>query len=174
MALSDLQLANLGLVGAVTAAVTSTMVNAQDTANALFESEFPFNKAADDGAAATATAETVLVTVPRRAKLVSVIYVPSTATNLVASDTNYASIIMQSRDGAGGVAKVLGTTTTKTAGSGGTGNWTQWLSVNGVVTPFDPTNFVIPAGGSLTFQITKAGTGVVVPAGSLTARILYL
>lgn len=174
MALSDLQLVNLGLVGAVTAAVASSMVNAQDAANALFENDFEFLKTADDGSAAAATAEFVLARIARRAKLVDVIFTPATATGLTSNDTSYASLILQSRDGAGGAAKVLSTTTTKTSASGGTGNWTQWVNVPGVVTAFDPTLFVIPAGGFLTFQITKASSGVVVPGGTLTARLQYL
>lgn len=172
---TDLQNANLGLAGAVFDAVTSTQAAAADVANAMFETEVSFYKAADDGAAATNTAETNLQWVPRRAMLVSATYIPATATALVAVAANYASIQFQSRNGAGGAPLALGTTNTTPTANGGTANWLgQWQSQNLTCTAFDPTNAVIPANGMLTFQILKVGAGVVVPGGTLTARIRYL
>ena len=172
---SDLQNANLGLGGAVFDAVCSTQAAAADVANAMFETEVSFYKAADDGAAATNTAETVLQWVPRRAQLVSAVYTPATATGLTAVAANYASIQFQSRNGAGANALSLGTTNTTPTANGGTGTWAgQWQSQALTCTAFDPTNTVIPANGMLTFQILKVGAGVVVPGGTLTARLRYI
>ena len=176
MALTDLQQATISLQGYFEA-ICSGQLGALDAAQSFFENDLEYVKLANDGAAATATAEFVLGTIQRRAQLVSISFVPNDATGLVASDANYASLIVQSRDGIGGAAKVLATATTKTAASGGTGNWAQWNNVAvpaAAVQPFDATNFVIPAGGLLTFQITKTGSGVVVPVGTFTARIRYL
>lgn len=176
MSLTDLQAAMISLQGYFEA-VCSGQPGALDVAQSMLENDLEYVKIANDGAAATATAEFVMGTVARRAQLVSVAFVPNDATGLTASDTNYASLIVQSRDGLGGAAKVLATVKTQTSPTGGTGNWTQWNSIAvpaAAVQPFDPTNFVIPAGGLLTFQITKTGTGVVVPVGTFTARIRYL
>ena len=172
---TDLQNANLGLGGAVFDAVCSTQAAAADSANALFEQESYYLKTADDGAAATNTAEFVIQSVPRRAMLVDAKYVPATATALVAVAANYAQFILQSRNGAGGSALGLGTTNTQPVANGGTGNFAgQWQSQALTVTAFDPNNAVIPAGGVLTFQIIKQGSGVVVPGGTMTARIRYI
>ena len=174
MTVSDLQAANTSLSGSFFEAVCA---NPADVANSLFENDLEWIKLADDGAAGTATAEFVLGTVQRRAMLVSVEFVPNGATGLVANDTNYASLIIQGRDGLGGAAKVLSTLTTKTAASGGSGNWAQWANVvvpAAAVQPFDPNLYVIAAGGLVTLQVTKTGTGVIVPAGTYTARIRYL
>lgn len=172
---SDLQRANAGMIGAVFEAVTSTNAAAQDAANLMFENDFEFVKAADDGAGTTNTAEVVLGRLARRAMLVGATFTPNGATGLVANATNYAAVLFQSRDGAGGSPLSLGQTNTQPVANGGTGNFAQWTNVPLTVTAFDPNNAVIPAGGLLTMNILKTGgAGVVFPAGTFSAQVRYL
>lgn len=172
---TDLQNANLGIIGAVTAAVTASMAGAQDVANSLFETEVYWNRTADDANAAATQAEFILQRCPRRAMLVDAYYTPATATGVTAVAANYAQIIFQSRDGLGGSALSLGTTNTTPTANGGTGNWAgQWKNQALTVTAFDATNAVIPAGGVLTVSIAKQGAGVTLPGGTITARLRYV
>lgn len=170
MANTDLQQVQLTLQGLFEAVCS----NWNDMANCMLEQEINWQKTADDASAAATTAEFVLQTVPRRAKLVSAWYVPNNGTGLTANASNYSSLIFQSRNGAGGSALSLGTTNTTPTANGGTGNWSQWNTVNLAITAFDPNNQVIPALGFLTLNIAKGSAGVVTPAGTLTARIQYL
>lgn len=172
--LTDLQAGNQGLGGAVFDAVCSSQAGAADVANSMFETEINWTKTADDASAAATTAEFVLQTVPRRAMLVDLKYVPNGATGLNQSTTTYATLTLFSRNGVGGNALTLGATNTTPTANGGTGNWSQWNTVTFNAAAFDATNTVIPAGGMVTFSIAKVSTGVIVPAGTLTARIRYI
>jgi hypothetical protein len=172
--MSDLQNANQGLIGAVFEAVCSSVAGAADAANSMFESEFTWVKTADANAAAT-LAELVIFSAPRRAALISATFTESDSTGVVAVAANYASIVFNSRNPTTGAALSLGTTNSSPVANGGTGNWAgQWNAQALTCTPFDPTNAVIPAGGSLTVSIAKAGVGVIVPAGTTTFRVRYL
>jgi hypothetical protein len=178
MALSDLQTA-AQVLGDVWQSNLSTPAAAQDAANCTFESEFTISRLSDDvnaQGAANALVEAIVVTVPRRATVVSVTAVPTTATALNADATNFAQFVIQSRaSGTNGAnALTLGTTNTTPLANTGTGNWSQWNAVAMNVTSFDPTNAVIPAGGTLTFKYTKSGVGVIVPAATYSFRIRYL
>lgn len=158
---------------------TSTTAAAQDAANCCFESEFTVTRLADDvnaQGAANALVEQTVVTVPRRAMVVSVTAVPQTATALNADATNFAQFTILSRSSAtnGANSLSLGVTNSSPTANGGTGNWSQWNAVSMTVNSFDPLNTVIPVGGSLNFKYTKSGVGVVVPAAVYTFRIRYL
>jgi hypothetical protein len=170
--LSDLQAGQLALDGLF----VSVCSNPIDTANALFENDFEWQKLADDVNATDTTAEFVLGFFPRRAKLVGLTYVPNGTTGLVASATTYATIQLSWRAGTttGGASGQLGAIVSTLATSGGTGNWAQWVPVQGVINAFDPNNNVLPVGGILTANIAKASTGTIVPKGTLQARVQYL
>ncbi len=84
-----------------------------------------------------------------------VIYPNST---LTANDTNYATITFQALTTASGFGATVAQTTTETSGSGGTGDWAQGEPV--IITPTD--NRIEQSEG-LGVQITKAGSGVIVP-----------
>lgn len=174
MGLTDLQATNLGLQGGVFDAVASSQAGAADCANAMFETEINWIKTADDASAAAATAEFVLGTLPRRCMVVDLKYVSNDATGLTANAANYATITLSSRNGAGGNALTLGTTNTTPTANGGTGNWSQWNTVTLNVAAFDPTNAVIPLGGMATVTVAKQGSGVIVPAGTLTMRVRFI
>lgn len=126
--------------------------------------EASFTKTAADGAAATATSETVFGMVAPTAggNVISVYFIPAAA--LTADPSNNATIQVQKRT-AGGAAVTVAQITTTTA-AGGTGNWTAWQPVLITVTAA-----AVAAGDALTFNIAKNGTGVVVPAGQLVAFI---
>ena len=136
------------------------------------------------------TAEFVLAWVPRRAKLVSITYVPNGTTGLTASATVYASVLVNWRAGTttGGLSGALGQLVSTLVTSGGTGNWAQWTPVvatapgepspwgtpSTYINTFDPTNNVVPQGGMVTVNIAKASTGTIVPKGTLMVRVRYL
>lgn len=116
-----------------------------------------WNKAAADGAAGTATAETSIARIQKPVTAGKAYFVPSAA--LVPDNANNATILVQKRDGAGGAPVTVATKQTTVA--------------NGGMTAFVPydlgaiTNGSFVPGDVLTVSITKAGTGVVVPAGQL-------
>lgn len=120
-------------------------------------------KAAADGAAATATAEVPIGTVPEGSNVgaLTVEFVPAAA--LVADANNYATLLVQKRT-AGGAAVTVASITTKPTANGGSGNWTAWVPVTVTV---DATKLPLADGDVLTFSIAKSGTGVVVPIGML-------
>lgn len=121
-----------------------------------------FNKVLD-GSAGAATAETVLFVAPFNGYLDKVQLVPDAA--LTADDTNYATISVHKRAAADYTTKVdVAEVTTETDG---TGDFVAWTPVDFGLTPVS-----FAEGDILTFEIAKAGTGVVVPDSvlSLTYR----
>lgn len=124
---------------------------------------FEWPKAAADGAAGTATAETsigLLGPGPNQIAIGAVQFHTSAA--LTANDANFATITVSKRTN-GGAATTLATATTQTVPTGGTGNWTAFSNVT---IPVTSGAFVSP-GDSITVTITKSGSGVVVPQGQL-------
>lgn len=122
-----------------------------------------WQKAAADGAAGTATAESVIPRPMLAARVVGVEFVPAAA--VTANDTDYATITVRKRDGAGGAASVIASVTTKI--TGGSGNWTAFVAVSlGTITNAD-----LLAGDILTVEITKAASGVAIPIGYLRVRL---
>lgn len=83
-------------------------------------------------------------------------------TGLVSSDTNYATIAIGflNSSGVDGTGSPV-VTTTKTSGSGGTGNWSpfEFVELN-----CDRGVAYLPSGGTITIEITQTGAGVAVPA----------
>jgi len=115
-----------------------------------------WQKAAADASAATATAETPVGRVGAAVTLGTIYYVPLAA--LTADNSNYATITVSKRTGAGGAVTVASVTTQIT----GSGNWTAFVPV---AIPISAGS--LAAGDVLTVAITKTGSGVVVPAGVL-------
>ena len=87
-----------------------------------------------------------------------------------ANDTNYGTVNAVKGDGAAGTAVVAASVSTKTTGGGGSGNW-----VAGTTVALTPSATIadrrIPKGGVLSINITKTGTGVVVPAFVITIDV---
>lgn len=109
-------------------------------------------KSAADGTAATATSETVVGIVNAAGTIGAVKFAPAAA--LTGDPTNNAVITLQKRT-AGGAATTIASLTT-------TASWTQWSPVTITISAG-----AVAAGDALTVNITKGGTGVVVPAGVL-------
>ncbi len=128
----------------------------------LTTQQFEFVKAAADGAANTATAETLVARVPVAGRILAAYYCPSAA--LTADNTDYATLSLAKRDGAGGASAAVASKATTVAGSG---SWTAFVPVSlGTIS-----NGTLAAGNVLTFAIAKAGSGVAVPSGTLV--VLY-
>jgi hypothetical protein len=112
---------------------------------------------AADAAASTATSEHVLLSSTLGLTLTKITYVPDAA--LTANDTNFATLLISSRNAAGGGQVTIASIQTTTSG---TGSWTAFLGVDfGSLA-----NNVLTTGMSVTLTISKSGTGVVVPGGS--------
>src|ERR1700689_3137206 len=148
---SDQQAEQIALQGLLEAVCSNPL----DCANSLMEINLNWEKPnlagkapADDTNATDATVELVLAYLPRRCKMVSATYVPSTATGLTAAASTYATVTLAARPGLTGVTSslTLATAVTTVVTSGGTGNWVQWTPVAFAINAFDPTNNVLPAG----------------------------
>lgn len=123
-------------------------------------------KAADDGAAATATVEHPIFKVPAHVANgieVKAVHYTSDATAIAAAADHNATMTVSKRDGAGGSAAVVATYTSDVAGGAVTAWVPKALTLSATLA-----NLQVPAGGILTFLISKAMNGVVVPAGSIT------
>lgn len=119
-----------------------------------------FLKTAADGVAGDATAELAIGYTPVAAIVRSVTIVPTGA--LTANDTNYATLTVWKRDSAGANQTKVAEITTQI--TGGSGNWVAFAAE--AMTLQAAANLALAAGSSLTFQIAKTGTGVVVPANT--------
>jgi hypothetical protein len=121
-----------------------------------------FEKEADL-AALTATAERPIFRAEEAVTVTGVHYLPGAA--LTGDDINNATLIVRRRDSAGATPMTVASLTTTAAPD------------NSFVA-FDAkslgalTNTAVAADEVLTFEITKAGTGVVVPAGELVVNYI--
>jgi hypothetical protein len=114
----------------------------------------------------TATSERVVFTAPENITITDVFIEPSAT--LTASDTNYATFVVASRDATGGSKVTVASRSTQTQGSGGTGSWTAFSTVSlGSLS-----NASLSEGQKLTIEIAKTGLGVSVPI--LTVQIEYV
>lgn len=115
-------------------------------------------KRAADGAANTATAETSIFRVPGLCQLAAAYFCPDAA--LTADAANNATITVSKYTSAGGAKTAVASLVTDVAG----GDWTAWAPKALTVAAGGAS---IAAGSNVTYEITKGGTGVVVPAGTL-------
>jgi hypothetical protein len=128
------------------------------TINQAFSVPIGYAKTAADGMASTTTAATLFWVNPFdfALKIVSARLVSASA--LTADATNYGTVLVQVDDGANGTPATALTWETSLTG---TGNWVADTAESATVTA---ANAVIAAGACLHFTITKAGSGVVIPA----------
>ena len=145
---------------------SSSNSEAKEFSERIVEHVYTFKKAAADGMASTATAETLLdeCTIRHPGKVVALRFTPAAA--LTADASNNAVITVQRRPAsAPGTPATVLAYTTNVAG----GNWTAWLAKDflGATTPID-----VLKDDVLTVTIAKGGTGVVVPAGVLEVVVL--
>lgn len=120
-----------------------------------------FDKASADAMASTTTSETYTgVYIPYDSKVT--VYFNPTSGSLTANDTNYATVTVSKRDSAAANKATIATLTTTTTSSG---NLTQGAGKQLVAASGSAS---VAAGSTITFEIAKTGTGVVVPAGRFT------
>lgn len=118
----------------------------------------PFDKAAADGTAATATTDTFVWLNPYNVPvyLVSAVAMGLGA-GIVADAANFATITFRTIDAVGGASAAALSLATDLAG----GSWTS--NQRKLITALIKANAAVPVGGAVTFSIAKSGTGVVVP-----------
>jgi hypothetical protein len=126
-----------------------------------------FDKAAADGAAGTATADTFIWTNPYDFNLVVAdARMITLGAGLTADNANFATVSIKTDNGAGGAtATALSLTTAITD----TGNFTSNVSKR--FTLKTGANVILAPGANLFFNIAKSGTGVVVPISSFIVRL---
>ena len=117
-----------------------------------------FIKDTADAAAGDATAEIPVFQPPDAVTITGAFYLPAAA--LTSNDTNYATLIVYKRGIDGSAPISIASQTTKTTGSG------NWVAFDGVSLG-TLSNTGVSAGQIVTFEITKASSGVVVPRGIL-------
>lgn len=130
-------------------------------------------KEAADGAAATATAEHPFHFFDTYTKSIqSIKYLP--ASGLTADNTNFATLIVRLRKADGTLVSIVGQLATTITASG---NWTAFVAKSIPLTDgtkaltVDGAGLDASPGWMLTFEITKAAAGVVVPAGQLVVAV---
>lgn len=124
---------------------------------------FDHLKTAADGSASTATSEVPIGMARRASKVIAAYFIP--ASTLTADDTNYATLTISKRAAGGGSKTTVASVSTTTTGSG---NFVAWVPVPLTVVAADAS---VTALSQLSFEISKPGTGVVVPIGKL---VVYL
>ena len=137
-------------------------------ANQLFDfTPPPFNKTAADGAAATATADTLFWTNPFDCNVVLIsARLTTIGAGIVQDAANIATIQLKTDNGAGG-ATAVGLAVSSLTGDGGT----FVSNISKAFTTRTPANCVLVPGANLFFAITKGGTGVIVPISMVTFRV---
>lgn len=111
-----------------------------------------------DSAAADTLSEHMVMQAQDAVTVTKIFFLPDAA--LTANDTDYAVLTVYRRDADGTNQVSVATVNTQT---GGSGNWTAFDGIDlGTIS-----NSSISTGQVLTFEITKQGSGVVVPAGTL-------
>jgi hypothetical protein len=131
-----------------------------------------FEKPAADSMASDATSERackwyVPAHMAGGVEVVSVSVLPTAA--LTAHDTNNAVLLVDKNDGAGGARTNMATLTTNVA----SGNWVAF-SRKAFTLDSTLANIQVAAGGMLTFEITKGGSGVAVPICNVVAVVKEL
>ncbi len=121
---------------------------------------YEFVKPAADGAAGTATTESILGAVTAPGVVTAVRILPAAA--LTADNTNNAVITIAYRRAAG-AAQTIATFTTNVAA----GNWVAWTAIVAA----SLTNTSLQKGDMLTIAIAKGGTGVIVPISAFQVEV---
>ncbi len=145
---------------------TAQDAGGEDGADQMFDMYVAYTKAAADGMASTATANTMFWMNPYDFSLRIVAGSLAPTATLTASDTDYATITIKTDDGAASTPAAALTWESKV--TGGTGNWAVGVKEAATVTA---ANATLVAGGCLWFNIAKAGSGVVVGISHYVARL---
>jgi len=145
----------------------SSSENVLDEVDGMREHTVIFVKGAADAMAADTTASTAFWRAPRDCDVISADY--NTVGTVAAHASNGAGIVLNKADGAGGAATAIGTYSSLSGAQGAIAS-----NVPAVI-PISTTAATVrlAAGNVLTFQITKAASGQIVPAGQMAVRIRW-
>lgn len=120
-------------------------------------------KAAADGAAGTATSAQAVWRAPYNVRLISCSLLTHTGGTITADASNNATVRIRKADGAGGTPITMASYTSDVAGGSVAALTTKALT-NVTTSTANVSDLYVPAGSIIVIDITKAGTGVVVPA----------
>lgn len=158
---------NVKAVGRIVRFISGTSVDVELLTPAEYAAlnyeTYVYHKQAGDSAAGTATAEQVVFSANVRGAVTGITIQPAGA--LTADGTNNATFTFARRNADGtGKATIVSVATTAT----GTGSWTAFddIVLSGL------SNTALTPGQKVTLEITKAGTGVVVPIAAFEIKFL--
>lgn len=161
MATTDIEIIKERLAGQ--AGTYGLAASATSGIDSLTDFSVTFTKASDDAMASTTTSETYTgMMVPRRGILKAVYYTATTG-GITAHASNYATITISKRSSSAGSKTTVATFSTDTVT---TDDVTQ-----GAPKSMDlatGTAAIVDANSTITFEIAKPGSGVVVRAGTFT------
>lgn len=140
-------------------------LSVENTIGSVFDFQVQFQKAADDGMASTATADTKFWTNPYTfpVQIVAASYNADGA--ITADNANYATVSVKADDGLGGATAAIAQWVTQITGSGNI-----VAQIAKAATLLNTASVAVPAGASLFFNVAKTGTGVIVRSGVFTLR----
>lgn len=160
-------MSNIGEYQKAQAGSTASPYGGGPTVAQAYDLEVKFDKAAADGMASTATADTLLWTNPYD----FTVYIvggrmTTTGAGITANNTNFATVAFKSNDGAGGAtATGLSITTAITDSGDFTANQSKAFTL------VTSAGAAVPAGGGIWLNIAKSGAGVVVPISFFVLRL---
>jgi len=160
-------MSNIGEYQKAQAGATASPYGGGPTVAQAYDFHERFDKLAADGAAGTATADTLLWSNPYDFPVYMVsARLTLTGAALTADNANFATIALKSNDGVGGATATGLSITTAITDSGN-------ISQNQpkAFTLVTAAGAAVPAGGSIWLNIAKSGTGVVVPVSQISVRL---
>ena len=122
-------------------------------------------KSAEDILAADVVAEFPFYSSPVARTISAIRLVPSSSEAVTANDSNYGGYNVNAWAADGLTSENIGYIVTKTVGGGGTGDLVAFARYD-----FALFATALPAGGSLTLEQTKTGTGVKLPSLSISVE----
>lgn len=129
----------------------------RDEVNALYEVEVNFTKTAADSMASDVTAATYFGYIDRASDVIAAYIIPNG--NATANGTNFGTFVLNKHDGAGGAATAIGSVDSSA---------TNFATGVPRALTLTAANVGLTVGQVLSFQITKAASGVALPAAKLT------
>jgi len=160
-------MSNIGEYQKAQAGATASPYGGGPTVAQAYDFHERFDKLAQDAAAATATADTLLWTNPYDFTVYMVsAKLTCTGGGVTADNSNFATIALKSNDGVGGAtATGLSITTAITDSGNITANQPKSFTL------LTAAGAAIPAGGSIWLNIAKTGTGVQLPISQFCVRL---
>lgn len=158
---------NLGDVKKAMAGVAALQRGELATIDQALGIDWQYLKTAADGAANTATADTVIWTNPYDFTVyVVAARITGVGAGIATDETDYVTITLKTNDGAGSATAIALTYASNAAGGGAlTSNQSKAFPT------LTKANVAIPAGGQLWLNIAKAGAGKIVPISNIAVKL---